>query len=427
MSTKPPFVSTVELKNYKSIESCKVELSNLAILVGANGSGKSNFLDALRFVAESLRTTMDQALRERGGITEVRRRSRGHPHHFSIALQLRVANSVSDYRFRVGAQPGAGFEIQEESCVIHEEGKPEVRYEVHQGGVVDASFSSAPPPASTDRLYLTQAAGYREFRPIYDAILGMGFYNIDPNQLRDLQDPDPGALLARDGRNVASVLKRLAKDAPTAKDRIEKYLAAIVPGITQVDGVSLGHKETLEFRQNVKGDERPWKFPAQSMSDGTLRAVGVLASLFQSYGRPQGRPLSLVAIEEPEVALHPAAAAFLLDSLLEASETAQVLVTTHSPQLLDSRDLPHESLLIVNAERGTTHIAPADDVSAQAMKDSLYTAGELLNLNALLPRQDEHLQSAPNHQADHPNDSPPSSQTGEGASGEDYPLFKNLP
>ena len=64
---KAPFLRRVALRNYKSIRECDVALGPLMLLVGPNGSGKSNFLDALRFVAESLRTTMDQALRERGG------------------------------------------------------------------------------------------------------------------------------------------------------------------------------------------------------------------------------------------------------------------------------------------------------------------------------------------------------------------------
>ncbi len=62
------FLKRVILKNYKSIAACKVELCPLAFLVGPNGAGKSNFLDALRFVADGLRTSLNHALRDRGGI-----------------------------------------------------------------------------------------------------------------------------------------------------------------------------------------------------------------------------------------------------------------------------------------------------------------------------------------------------------------------
>ena len=68
-------VTRVVLKNFKSIAACDVKLGPLTVLVGPNGSGKSNFVDSLRFVSDSLTTTLDHALRDRGGINEVRRRS----------------------------------------------------------------------------------------------------------------------------------------------------------------------------------------------------------------------------------------------------------------------------------------------------------------------------------------------------------------
>jgi predicted ATPase len=64
----PAFLRRVRLKNYKSIATCDVRLGRLVALVGRNGSGKSNFLDSLRFVADGLTTTLDHALRERGGL-----------------------------------------------------------------------------------------------------------------------------------------------------------------------------------------------------------------------------------------------------------------------------------------------------------------------------------------------------------------------
>src|SRR5687768_11137613 len=78
-----PFLREVRLLNYKSIARCRVKLSNVTILVGPNGSGKSNFLDSFRLIAEGLQTTLEHAIRRRGGIKEVRRRSGGHPTHFS--------------------------------------------------------------------------------------------------------------------------------------------------------------------------------------------------------------------------------------------------------------------------------------------------------------------------------------------------------
>jgi hypothetical protein len=95
-----PFLTRVVLKNYKSIAVSGVDLRALTFLVGPNGSGKSNFLDALRFTSDSLRSSLDNALRERGGIAEVRRRSGGHPTHFGIRLEFQLPLAVGHYALR---------------------------------------------------------------------------------------------------------------------------------------------------------------------------------------------------------------------------------------------------------------------------------------------------------------------------------------
>ena len=108
-----PFIHRVTIRNYKSIAACRVDLQALMFLVGPNGAGKSNFLDALRLVSESLRTSLDHALRERGTIKEVRRRSGGHPNHFAIRLDFALPDGSSGhYTFRVGAKPGGWYEVQ---------------------------------------------------------------------------------------------------------------------------------------------------------------------------------------------------------------------------------------------------------------------------------------------------------------------------
>ena len=90
-------LTRVKLRNYKSIAACDVAPAQLSFLVGPNGSGKSNFLDALRFIADSLRFSIDHALRDRGGINEVRRRSGGHPTHFGIRVEFNLEASQGHY------------------------------------------------------------------------------------------------------------------------------------------------------------------------------------------------------------------------------------------------------------------------------------------------------------------------------------------
>lgn len=380
-----PFITRVRLQNYKSIALCDVRPGTLTFLVGPNGGGKSNFLDALRFVAEALRTTLDHALRDRGGIGEVRRRSTGHPNHFAVKLDFSLEDVAGTYSFRIGARPRGAYEVQREECRIVPvlPGVARTAYfSVESGKVLECSAPTYP-PAAADRLYLLNASGLPEFRVLYDALSSMGFYNLNPEKIRELQSPDPGSILARDGSNITSVFENLTRDNDLARSRVTEYLEQVVPGVRGVDVKVLGPKQTLEFRQAVAGSkDHPWRFLAANMSDGTLRAFGVLVALFQmANGRGVIR---LVGLEEPETALHPGATGALIDSLTEASLKTQVIVTSHSPDILDRFDIPGE-IISVRADSGLTELAPLDEATRSALKDRLYTAGELMRADQLRP------------------------------------------
>ena len=377
-------LTRVVLRNYKSIAACDVAPAQLSFLVGPNGSGKSNFLDALRFIADSLQFSLDHALRDRSGINEVRRRSGGHPTHFGIRVEFNLEASRGHYAFRVGARAGGGYEVQEEECYVLQRGSAGHHYYNVKNGRVARSTLSPPPAAADDRLYLVNVSGVDVFRPVYDALSGTGFYNLNPEAIRDVQQTDPGELLKRDGSNAASVLSTLGTRSSDFKKRIEDYLGKVVPGVAGVDRRTVGPRETLEFRQEVRGAQHPWRFFASNMSDGTLRAFGVLLALFQVAGNSETRP-RLVGIEEPEVALHPAAAGVLIDSLRDAAEHAQILVTSHSPDLLDNKEISADSIFAVVAQHGESHVGPLNETGRAVLRDHLYTAGELLRMGQLAP------------------------------------------
>ncbi len=393
----PTLITRVVLKDFRSIARCDVRLRRLMFLVGPNGSGKSNFLDALRFVSDALNTSLDHALRDRGGIQEVRRRSGGHPNHFSISLHFRLpGGEAGEYSFRIGARPQGGYEVQCEECRLS---RPialcgESFYRVEAGKVSNTSLSTAP-VASSDRLYLVNVSGLEEFRPVYNALTHMAFYNLNPDRIRDLQSPDAGEILRRDGSNLASVLGRLERESPPLKARVEEYLSKVVPGIRGFEAKPVGPKESIVFRQEVAGSKQPWHFFAANMSDGTLRALGILVALLQTTDHPASAyRVPLVGIEEPEIALHPAAAGVLRDSLRDACGKTQVLVTSHSPDLLDDPEIRNEEILPVVAEQGETRIAALDDAGKEAIRDRLYTPGELLRLDQLRPRKPAEAQFA---------------------------------
>lgn len=393
MNTSAIFLRRVVLQNFMSIARCSLDLRALNFLVGQNGAGKSNFLDALRFTADSLNTSVEHALRDRGGIGEVRRRSAGHPTNFGVRLDWSLPSGDSGvYAFRIGAKPQGAFEVQREHCTVNF-AKPTTEpasYEIRSGQIHQCSLAS-PPAAASDRLFLVAVSGQPEFRPLYDALLRQGLYNFNPDVIRELQSPDPGEVLTSDGRNLASVLKRMADQPNGRMDRLVEMLSKVVPGITGVSHRPVGKKETLEFRQLVAGSKDAWRFDAENMSDGTLRSLGVLVALFQPPAT-DGRAVRVVGIEEPETALHPGAAAVLRSALFEASRHTQVIVTSHSPDLLDDKQISADTIISVTSRGGETILGPVDEASRNSIRDHLFTAGELLRLNQIATDETAHQQ-----------------------------------
>lgn len=375
------FVERVVLRNYKSIANCDIKLGPLTYLVGANGAGKSNFIDALHLVNDALIGSLDNALNERSGLAEVRRRSSGHPNHFGIRLEFCLRNGQrGHYAFNVGALAAGGYEVQEEECSVGGKGRGPF-FQLEKGKLKRTSETTFP-AVTADRLALVSASGLEAFRPVYDALTSMGFYNVNPKLVRELQKPQDGRLMRSSGENIASVIGHLEKNAPDAMVLIRRYLQSVVPMVHGVERTQLGPMESLSFRQDVSGSKHPWKFLAMNMSDGTLRALGVLTALFQ--GNRDHTP-SLVGIEEPETALHPAASAALREALQRASEKTQVIVTSHSPDLLDDESITADMVRAVVSEAGETKIAEIDEASRGVLREKLFSVGELLRLDQLAP------------------------------------------
>jgi predicted ATPase len=393
--TSSVFLTRVLLRNYKSIGHCDVRLGPITYLVGANGSGKSNFLDALHLVRDALAGSLDNALNERGGLPEVRRRSSGHPTNFGIRLEFVLPGGQPGYyAFNIGALQGRGYEVQKEECSFQFMGAG-AHFKIERGQLIDSSEPTFP-AVTSDRLALVSASGMTAFRPVFDALTAMGFYNLNPKVMREPQKPQDGRLLKPAGENMVSVIGHLERVAPERLAQMQSYLQTVVPMVHGFSRKQIGPLETLEFRQDMAGAKHPWHFLAQNMSDGTLRALGVLTALFQ--GNRDHAPV-LIGIEEPETALHPAASAALREALTQAAMHSQIIVTSHSPELLDDRDIAPEQLLAVVSEGGETKLAPLDEASRQVMRNRLFSAGELLRLNQLAPDA-SYLQDVAQRQAD---------------------------
>jgi predicted ATPase len=400
------FLTRVRLRNYKSIAACDVKLGALTYLVGRNGAGKSNFLSALDFTRNALTTSLDAAANEAGG--EIVGRYVDNSKNFIIRLDFKLTGRHLNFKqqsnfdhINYSCEGYYAFEIndlfglclvKEEKCKIIYPGEKITHFHIEEGKW-RATSEDYLPLMTKDQLALRSLSGFESFSPLFKALSSMSFYNINPKSVAKLQRPSQGRDLKHSGENIASVIRHLERTAPEKIAIITDYLQKVVPSIREIKLKTFDTRETLEFYQEVGLTKDPWRFSAENMSDGTLRALGILTALFQ--GNPDYRPL-LVGIEEPETALHPAATHALCEALQQASEQTQVIVTTHSPDLLDSETIDADTILAVNINRGETKIAHIDATSKDMLKRHLFSAGELLRQDQLEPDPEELSQSQPN-------------------------------
>jgi len=391
-----PIVRSLILKRFRSVPSERIEFCNPTFLVGRNGSGKSNLVDAFSFFADAMTVPLQAVFDRRGGITAVRNRTSGksYPPNLGLAVVFGAINGGAGgrYAFEIRALKNYGFDVVKEQCLVHHGNGSRSWFE-RDKGVFRSNVKGLDPALDPAALSLPLVGGDARFAPIVSALSRFRVYSIEPPKLREMQDPDGGTSLRKDGSNAASVLQEIARRSPEQLDRVCELLGTIVPNTRSVRVKKHGNKLSLEFTQewDDRANEQDWRvgerstdakakslrFEAFNMSDGTLRALGLLTAVYQ---RPAP---SLIAVEEPEATIHPGTLGAVLDLLRHAAKTMQVVVTTHSPEVLDAKWIRAEHLRIVEWGRGATGVSDLSEATRDALKDHVMGAGELLRSNAL--------------------------------------------
>ena len=372
-------ISRVVLNNYKSLRQCDVSLGPLTFLVGPNGAGKSNFVEALRFVSYALSSSFEQALDARSGFRSIIHKGADPASTISFEIFFHHGNEKKGrYFVQIGGADEGPILVIKEECLV-ESAVREDWFKVHHGVVT--SNQGVTPAASEDKLYLVNASGLSPFESVYRALSGIAVYNPVPDEIRGFKPEKRYRNLDRTGSALAETVFKLKTSAPERLNRVVDYLSRITPSVLGVDAVAVDGNYNLRFKLDC-GKSIGAEFPSQNVSDGTLRALAVLVALFQTSER---YPLTMTGLEEPEAGLHPAAAGVLFDSLMEASQFGQVVITSHSPDLLDRDDIPDDAIKAVEMCEGRTFIGPIDDLGKSALRDRLYTPGELMRMNQLRP------------------------------------------
>jgi predicted ATPase len=382
-----PVIRSLTVEGFRSIRSEVVDFDNPTFLVGRNGSGKSNLLDALVFLSSAMTTPLTEVFSWRGGGRVVCYGSSGaseasEDRTLGLGVVLgELGSEVATARYAiqvtVKATKRPSYVVRREQCIIRgHDGRCDY-FERLDDGAFRSNVAGFEPRLGEDALALRLIGGDARFAPVFNALDNLNYYSINLNTLRQWQTASPGDVLYADGSNAASVLQEIADHEPDNFQRICELMEAIVPTIKRIDVKEYGGRLELEFTQRWDGGPNSLTLGATAMSDGTLRALGLLAAVYQK------RLPSLMAIEEPEATIHPGAIGIILDVLRHASERTQVIVTTHSPEVLDADWLEDQHIRIVSWQEGATRVTPLDIGSREALRQHLMTAGELLRSNAL--------------------------------------------
>jgi predicted ATPase len=397
-------ITELRVENFKSFGSdmAPLFLQPLNFVVGANASGKTNLLSALRFLKIALMQNVEIAVGEFEGPAEVRNKiQRERKETKPVRLRLKVdGTKLGLSKFRIGkgaARHAKSFNYlveidvrsnDEEPLVLREdlsaeftdESNQSFRYRMvrsqNQVTIEDPVFGHSPPepipiaPQDTSRL----AAGTGFFSPplvlFRDYIEGWSFFNISAAVARQPCKEVPELALGEAGEYLAAILHKLEKQNGE-KGSLEQIVAGLrgaVPGFKSVRTKALEVESKWTFQvveDRIRGAINP-----RSVSDGTIRLLAMMVIAHWSARRS-----TLLAIEEPENGLHPHLSKHVVDLLRTASETRQVLATTHNPNFLD--ELEPEEVILCDKKEGFTVVRHASEVAEIKSFRKHFRLGEL--------------------------------------------------
>ncbi len=405
---------TLLIRHFKSIEQADIALGDINIFVGNNGSGKSNIVDAIRFLKDVATNGLDRAISDRHGIESIRQWSPTRP--FRISLTVTVSRDDDKFEYTVGIDSAKGlFQVAQEKAKLEavnehyfetEDGEEHhirnfehitvVRNKAGDAAVskstLDLEPGESPPKAyslewnpktkreedkfrveANDEVMLNSRPYYphANIAKLRRVLSDFQAYSIYPNTLRIPQEPSSETFLSPEGRNLGSVVKRMRKTkrGVEALGLVTDALKSIHPSLERISILSVGGYLVPQFHMLEPSGKRHI-FNVSQMSDGTLRVLGLLVALYQ-----EPRP-AVIALEEPEQTVNPAILAVIADAIKEVSKRSQILVTTHSPNLLDQFE--PSDIRSVELHDGKTIAGPVSPLQMAVVRDRLFSLGELL-------------------------------------------------
>jgi predicted ATPase len=377
-------ITQLIVKNFKSLREIHISLSPINILVGQNGAGKSNLVTALRFLHTSLTEGLDIAVRREGGIAAIRTWSaKGRPFDVQIEIKLKLQSDISaTYLIVLGSERKGEYRVKTEKCSVG------LKFFQVANGQWSSNQPIQPPGVLSQTLALPFLANTEPFDQVYQQIVAWGFYHPLPEVMRMPQPPMNPFPLHGTGENISSTLAEMRKNVSNYRKFLDSF-SNFLPDIVDVSVKQQGKTFLTYLKHQISDDSTQAQnalFDLSQESDGTIRLLGILTALYQD-----NQP-TLFVLEEPEMAVHPRILEHLWDEFALASYQKQILLTTHSPELLNLVEPEHVKVVV--KEGGTSIIGDISPEQRETVEKHLFGIGELLMAENLKPYEQLELFNA---------------------------------
>lgn len=369
----------IELRNWKNFTKVEVPLATRVFLIGPNASGKSNFLDAFRFLRDLVTEGggLAKAVQARDGMSKLRSLyARGT--NTAVSIGVEVTNSEITWRYDLSFSHASTK--RPHPRVVHES------VTMRKGGVQRAVFTrptdaDTRDPEQLAQTHIQQVAQNKEFRDLAEFFRGVLYLHLVPQLVREGQPPLPERIgLDQYGRDLLDRIRNTPDRTRNGRlNRIQKVLGIVASPLED-----LSFEEDTHGRPHLRVKFRHWRpqgaYQTETQfSDGTLRLIGLLWSLQEKAG-----PLLL---EEPELSLHPAVVRRLAPFIHRAQRAGngrQIILSTHSDDLLMDPGIGADEVLLVRpTNEGSEVVVGASIKDVSRLMNSGIPASE-----AVLPLTD---------------------------------------